>query len=60
MWQKEEALLNLCSMLDVDSFHGHTVEEVKKALNQKYGSSCHPWRTDTDVAKAGCLYKLAI
>jgi hypothetical protein len=35
-------------------------KKKKKPENQKYGSFHHPWRTDTDVAKAGCLYKLAI
>jgi hypothetical protein len=36
MWQKcPGALLNLRSMLILDSFHGHTTEEVKKILNSR-------------------------
>jgi hypothetical protein len=36
VWQKcPGALLNLCSMLILDSFCGHTTEEVKKILKNR-------------------------
>jgi hypothetical protein len=27
----------------------------KHSKAEKYGSSCHPWRTDTDAVTATCL-----
>jgi hypothetical protein len=63
VWQKRTgALLNLHSILILDSFCGHTTEEVKeilKSINMDQVIN-NPWGTDIDAATIGCVHKSAI
>jgi hypothetical protein len=52
----DEALLNFHNILSLVCNR----RSKNKYHKQRHGSSRHPWRTDTDVAKAGSLYKLAV
>jgi hypothetical protein len=62
VWQKRPAaLLNLSSMLVLDSFRGHTTEEVKKILKSRNTDRVIiPGGTDIDAATVGCVHKSAV
>jgi hypothetical protein len=62
VWQKcPGALLNLRSMLILDSFCGPTTKEVNKTLkNRNMDQVMIPGGADINAATVGCVHKSAI